>query len=139
MSGIKRKSTTSARGDAKSKSKKLKTEKSFPKHSTTQKVTHHAKSSNKPKTNEDSDELLESDTSEDENGFYGFSANKNAGEDMPEDDDSEDGPVVNNTEASEPNIQAGNKTTSREEHRSPALAALNGMLSSVTWNRSICR
>ena len=91
MAGIKRKSAVSTPADVKTKSKKVKVEKSAPKS-----VSKHAVKPVKPvkkpkKVKEDvSDDLDESDTSEKENGFYGFSANGDTAMNDVSDVDSED-------------------------------------------------
>tara|TARA_R110002003_G_scaffold23_1_gene1096 strand:- start:1322 stop:2113 length:792 start_codon:yes stop_codon:yes gene_type:complete len=70
MAGIKRKSVVSTTADIKSKSKKVKVDKAASKSDS----KHAVKPAKKSKKAESSDELEESDTSEQENGFYGFSA-----------------------------------------------------------------
>ena len=72
MAGIKRKSAAPAQIDTKSSSKKIRVEKPAKKSS----AKSEAKPPKKSKVQDQSEELVESDTSEDENGFYGFSANE---------------------------------------------------------------
>lgn len=87
MAGIKRKSAVATpAADSKSKSKKAKVEKSASKGDSKHAVKP-AKKSKKAKE-ESSDELEESDTSEQENGFYGFSANEDV--EMSDADSSEE-------------------------------------------------
>jgi pumilio family protein 6 len=92
MAGIKRKSAVSTPADVKTKSKKVKVEKSAPK-SGAKHAVKPVKPVKKPKkVKEDaSDDLDESDTSEKENGFYGFSANEDMDMNDASDADSEDG------------------------------------------------
>ncbi|KAH9865487.1 hypothetical protein J1614_009071 [Plenodomus biglobosus] len=88
MAGIKRKSTVPSTADAKSKSKKIKVDKPSSKRGSKHEVKP-VKKSNKAKE-ESADDLVESDTSEDENGFSGFSAAKDADVDMSDAESSED-------------------------------------------------
>lgn len=92
MAGIKRKSAAATQSDVKSKTKKVKVDKPA-KRSSDKDAVKPSKSSKKAKRELDSDELMESDTSEVENGFYGFSASK---DDV---DDEEDSFVGNALEA----------------------------------------
>ena len=90
MAGLKRKSGGSAVPDVKSKSKKLRVEKSAPMSSHKRDLAvREAKPSKKSKTQEESEPLIESDTSEDDNGFYGFSANEGETMDMDSTDASD--------------------------------------------------
>ncbi|KAF2120447.1 armadillo-type protein [Lophiotrema nucula] len=76
MAGVKRKSATSAPAETKVKSKKPKVEKTQSKRAAKDETTtRREKPAKKAKVEPESD-LEESDTSEVENGFYGFSANK---------------------------------------------------------------
>lgn len=77
MAGIKRKSTAVAHAESKSTSKKFKVDKPAKKLSVKRGATVQ-KPSKKAAPKDDVDELLESDTSEEANGFYGFSADKSA-------------------------------------------------------------
>ncbi|OAK98593.1 ARM repeat-containing protein [Phaeosphaeriaceae sp. SRC1lsM3a] len=87
MAGIKRKSAVATpAGDSKSKSKKVKVEKTTSKGDSKHAVKPVKKS--KKAKEESSDELEESDTSEQENGFYGFSANEDV--EMSDADSSEE-------------------------------------------------
>jgi hypothetical protein len=86
MAGIKRKSEVSKPTDTKSKSKKAKVEKSSSK-SESKHAVKPVKKSKKAKA-ESEDELEESDTSEQENGFYGFSAKEDV--EMSDADSSEE-------------------------------------------------
>ncbi|KAF2034970.1 pumilio domain-containing protein [Setomelanomma holmii] len=89
MAGIKRKSAVPATADVKSKSKKVKVDKTSSKSDS----KHALKPAKKSKKAESSDELDESDTSEQDNGFYGFSAKedtKMSGADSSEDAEMED-------------------------------------------------
>lgn len=128
MGGIKRKSATPAQTDTKTKSKKVKVEKSSSKHSAKHDVAHRPKASKKPKIKDDSDDLIESDTSEDENGFHGFAANKEAAVGTSEDEDSEVDVEAQTSEDSEPKKEKRSKKISQEEYKTSALAALNGTL-----------
>jgi pumilio family protein 6 len=130
MGGIKRKSATPAQTDIKAKTKKAKVEKPSTKHSAKHDVAHRPKTSKKPKIKDDSDELVESDTSEDDNGFNGFAANKEAGGSTSEDEDSEVAAKVDSSEDSEPK-QKRSKQKSQEEYKTSALAALNGTFNSL--------
>jgi pumilio family protein 6 len=130
MAGIKRKSEASAPTDIKSKIKKSKVEKTSSKHSTKQDVAHRPKTSKKPKQkddSDDSDDLMESDTSEVENGYHGFSANKEAAA-TSEDDDSEEDVKADSTEDSEPKREKRSKLKPQEEYKASGLAALSGTL-----------
>jgi len=140
MAGIKRKSVTSAQPDAKSKNKKVKVDKPAAKRSTNRDAIKPAKSSKKAKRKGDSDtdELIESDTSEGSNGFYGFSANKSAGASADEGDDTdtdveadfEDGDGSNKKTSKKARINDNNsvKKSGPSENKSLALANLNGKL-----------
>jgi pumilio family protein 6 len=76
MAGIKRKSAVSTPMDIKAKSKKAKVDKPTSKSDSKRDSKHAVKPVKKSKKvkEESSDEVEESDTSEQENGFYGFSA-----------------------------------------------------------------
>jgi hypothetical protein len=129
MAGIKRKSEASAPTDIKSKIKKSKVEKTSSKHSTKHDVAHRPKTSKKPKPKDDSDDLMESDTSEVENGYHDFSANKEAAT-TSEDDDSEGDMKADSTEDSEPKKEKRSKLKPQEEYKASGLAALSGKLDS---------
>lgn len=145
MAGIKRKSGTTVQTDGKIKAKKVRVDKPT-KRSGDRDVVRHAKGSQKVKRNDDSDELMESDTSEPENGFYGFSAKGAAtGDDAT--DDGETGFVGGALEAAleddtkkDRKQERKDKNTKKEhrkdkedsggnsaaEEKPPALAGLNG-------------
>lgn len=129
MAGIKRKSEASAPTDIKSKIKKSKVEKTSSKHATKHDVAHRPKTSKKPKQKEDSDDLMESDTSEAENGYHGFSANKEAAT-TSDDDDSEGDVKADSTEDSEPKKEKRSKLKPQEEYKASGLAAMSGTLNS---------
>jgi pumilio family protein 6 len=132
MAGIKRKSEASAPTDIKSKIKKSKVEKSSSKHSTKHDVTHRPKTAKKPKKQDDSDDLMESDTSEVENGYHGFSANKEAAANS-EDDDSEGDAKADSTEDSEPKKEKRSKLKPQEEYKASGLAAMSGTLDTFPY------
>ena len=91
MAGLKRKSGSAAAPDVKSESKKLRVEKSAPKSSHKRDLAvRETKSSKKTKTKDESDPLIESDTTEDANGFYGFSATEGEAMDVDSSDASDD-------------------------------------------------
>lgn len=95
MAGVKRKSAVAPVPEAKSKSKKAKVEKSASKSQS----KHAVKPSKKSKKREESGpEFDESDTSEQENGFYGYSANEDVDMESPE----EDGSDADDNEEGEP-------------------------------------
>lgn len=131
MAGIKRKSTVATASDPKSKSKKVKVEKSTSK-SDSKHAVKPVKKTKKAKV-ESSDELDESDTSEPENGFYGFSANEDAV--MDDADSSEE---AGSMEDVTPSAKASKHKSDdkaaehKKKHKSDApdskLAELNGML-----------
>ncbi|KAF2706579.1 ARM repeat-containing protein [Pleomassaria siparia CBS 279.74] len=125
MAGIKRKSVAPTQPEIKSKSKKVKVEKSSSKPSTKHEVAHRPKSSKKPKTKDDSDDLIESDSSEDEDGFHGFAADKGAAVSTSEDEDMDMDAKADSTEDSEPKREKRVKKPSQEEYKTSALAALN--------------
>ncbi|KAF2866771.1 armadillo-type protein [Massariosphaeria phaeospora] len=89
MGGIKRKTETTAQTESKSKSKKIKVDKSSTKRPAKADAVKPTKISKKAKVQENAEELIESDTSEEENGFHGVSAKKVAGPAIPEDEDVE--------------------------------------------------
>lgn len=89
MAGLKRKSAVATQSDSKSKSKKAKVDKPAAKRSKDSNAVKPAKISKKSKVDDDSDDLMESDTSEPENGFYGFSADKSSGSNSAGHDDSD--------------------------------------------------
>lgn len=124
MAGIKRKSAAAAQPDVKSKSKKVRTEKR-----SGDKDVKSTKSSKKAKRDVESDDLIESDTSEDENGFTGFSASKDADEDVSMDDEDEDDFVGGELEAAlgKDNKKKDHKSSKGSESKEDksGLAALN--------------
>lgn len=137
MAGIKRKSAVAAPTESKAHSKKVKVDKSSAKRASKSDSSRPAKSSKKSKPKEEPEDLVESDTSEDENGFYGFSANKDEALSSSGDEKS--------LEVARPNGQALKRKESSEMHpervkklndsasgsngaKGAPLAALNGML-----------
>ncbi|KAL1599722.1 Pumilio y domain member 6 [Paraconiothyrium brasiliense] len=98
MAGIKRKSAAAAQPEVKTKSKKVKVDKPA-KRSSDKDAVKLPKGSKKAKRENDSDDLVESDTSEADNGFYGFSASKGVDEDVSMDDGEDDGFVGDELEA----------------------------------------
>jgi pumilio family protein 6 len=143
MAGIKRKSAAAVQPEVKSKSKKVKVDKPT-KRSSDKDTVKLPKSSKKAKRETDSDDLVESYTSETENGFAGFSASKGEDEDASMDDAADDGFVGDELEAALENDTAKDKKKGkkekdgRSEHKKPsrdsgaaedkssALAGLNG-------------
>ena len=147
MAGIKRKSAAAAQPDVKNKSKKVKVDKPT-KRSSDKDAVKLPKSSKKAKREDNSDELEQSDTSEAENGFYGFSASKGEDEDVSMDENEDGGFVGDELEAALKNDTAKDqkkkdkqgkngkseptkdKKTSKgsgaAEEKSSALAGLNG-------------
>ncbi|KAF2003290.1 ARM repeat-containing protein [Amniculicola lignicola CBS 123094] len=91
MAGLKRKTAVATQSDDKKHSKKVKIEKGSSK-SATKRSSKDSKSAATPRTRfeHDEDDIVESDTTEDENGAYGFSANKSAQVDSAEEDNNED-------------------------------------------------
>ena len=129
MAGIKRKSAVATPSDTKSKTKKVKVDKSAAKSSAKHEVKP-AKKSKKAKV-ESSDELNESDTSEQENGFYGFSANEDA--DMPDADSSEDEDAMEDVKQDKKahkrkseDESAGDNKKAKSDAPDSKLAELNG-------------
>lgn len=104
MAGIKRKSVASAPRDPKVKSKKVKVDKSTAKRPAEHNAAKQAQTPTKTKLKVEPDGLVESDTSEDENGFYGFSAD-NTTTLSSSDGSSADEPGA----SSEPDKKEGNK------------------------------
>lgn len=127
MAGIKRKSAPPVQAEVKTKSKKAKVENSSGKRASnlaTSKLT------KKTKVQNESDSLVESDTSEDENGFYGFEANSGEGvSSSEEEEDSSDEVETANTSGKvhKANEASGNPAGGSEGQKQTALAALNGM------------
>lgn len=114
MAGVKRKSAAAAQPEIKSKSKKVKVDKST-KRSSDKDAVKLSKSSKKSKRKHDSDDLMESDTSEVENGFYGFSASKGEDEDASMDDEADDGFVGDELEAALESDTTKDKKKSKKE------------------------
>jgi pumilio family protein 6 len=138
MAGIKRKSAVSTPADVKTKSKKVKVEKSAPK-SGSKHAVKPVKTVKKPKkVKEDaSDDLDESDTSEKENGLYGFSANEETDMNDASDVDSKDGEAVEDVKQSgkadkrksESKVTIDNKKPKGDTtDQSAAFAAANGTM-----------
>jgi pumilio family protein 6 len=127
MAGIKRKSTVPSANETKSKSKKAKVEKSTSKRDSKHEVKPVKKS--KPAKEESSEELEESDTSEPENGFYGFSA--------AQDDDAQMSDVDSSEDVSEAPKQNGKaKKSNDEENQKPKGDASGSKLEGL--NGTIC-
>lgn len=133
MAGIKRKSAVSTpAADTKTKSKKVKVEKSASKSKSDAKhAVKPAKKSKKAKE-ESSDDFEESDTSEQENGFYGFSA-ANEDAEMSDADSSEDGEPMEDVKQNgkahkrmSEEAAAGDKKKSKSDAPDSKLAELNG-------------
>ncbi|KAF2735478.1 ARM repeat-containing protein [Polyplosphaeria fusca] len=79
MAGIKRKSAAQSLVEPRSKSKKAKVEKHASKRTAKdERATHRSKKPITVEKSSESDDLVESDTSGDENGFYGFAADEEA-------------------------------------------------------------
>lgn len=114
MAGIKRKSAAAVQPEVKSKSKKVKTDKPA-KRSSDKNADKPTKSSKKSKRKDDSDDLMESDTSEVENGFYGFSASKGEVEDVSMGDEADDGFLGEELEAALDNDTAKEKKKSKKD------------------------
>jgi pumilio homology domain family member 6 len=128
MAGIKRKSAPPVQAEVKTKSKKAKVENSSGERAA--KPTN-SKLTKKAKVQDESDSLVESDTSEDENGFYGFEANSGEGVSSSEEDEGSSGEEI---ETAKPNGKAHkakepstNSAGGSEGQKQTALAALNGM------------
>ncbi|KAL6708515.1 Pumilio y domain member 6 [Coniothyrium glycines] len=109
MAGIKRKSAVQAASDSKSKSKKVKVDKSTSKRDSKHEVKPAKKS--KPAKEDSSDDFEESDTSEPENGFYGFSAAQDEDEDMSD---------AGSSEAVEGSSLENGKTPERSDNKQKA-------------------
>lgn len=123
MAGIKRKSAVASVPEVKSKSKKVKTDK--PSSKTDSK--HAVKPAKKSKRKEESPELEESDTSEQENGFYGFSAN----EDVEMQSAEEEGMEADSSENAMEDVKKTGKpaksaATEHGDGSESKLASLNG-------------
>lgn len=140
MAGVKRKSTAPTGSETKVKSKKIKVDAPAGERSTKHESAKPAKTPKKTKPKDESDELIESDTSEDDNGFYGFSAGKTTAASSSEDlDDDESEPVTKTikhhakAEKGDKKQHANGKKSSKEsvsaEKKSSALAGINGMRS----------
>jgi pumilio family protein 6 len=133
MAGIKRKSAVSAPAvDTKSKSKKVKVEKSTSKGDSKHAVKPSKKS--KKAKEESSDDFEESDTSEQENGFYGFSANEDV--EMSDADSSEDAEPMEDVKQNGKALKrksdeqaTDDKKKSKSDSSDSKLAELNGTCS----------
>lgn len=127
MAGIKRKSVVSDRSDGKVKSKKLEVEKKAAKQAGREPSR---KRSKKVEVENRSDGSEESDTSEQENGFYGFSANKKSGRESSESNVTSDEEVEDSkSTTSKEKISKGSFKPIRDsggDQRGSALANLNG-------------
>ncbi|KAH6861136.1 armadillo-type protein [Alternaria rosae] len=95
MAGIKRKSTGASASEVKDKSKKVKVDKPTTK-SEKKRDVKPVKKAKKTKE-ESSDDFEESDTSEKDNGFYGFSAADGADVDMSDAESSDEQPTKSNS------------------------------------------
>lgn len=140
MAGVKRKSAAPIQSENKAKSKKLKVDKSSSKRPV-KSATVREKPSKKAKITEESDELIESDTSEEDNGFYGFSANEEEALSGSEDDYSGESSeperttkqlskasLRKNTEGK--TLKSDKKSSSQQvdKEKASGLAAVNGRL-----------
>ncbi|KAF2266812.1 ARM repeat-containing protein [Lojkania enalia] len=128
MAGIKRKSVPPTHPDTKLKSKKAKVEKSSV--DATEELAIRREKPKKAGTEENTDGVVEYGTSEDENGIYGFAADKNSaltssdeGDEGAEDSDSSDegGDEMdidkkNIASEKQPTLSTLNATSSREAH-----------------------
>ncbi|KAI2487737.1 CPL domain containing protein [Pyrenophora tritici-repentis] len=106
MAGIKRKSAGATAPEIKTKSKKVKVDKPTSKHESKHEVKP-AKKPSKSKKEESPGGSEESDTSEQENGFYGFSAAEGADVDMSDAESSE--------EIEEQDAKSNGKTRKRKD------------------------
>ena len=129
MAGIKRKSAAAAQPEVKAKSKKVKVDKPA-KRSSDKDAAKKTKSSKKAKRDHDSDELMESDTSEAENGFYGFSAKEATDEGDSADEDGFVGDALDaaldDDTKDKKKDKKQSKGSSAAEEKPSALAGLNG-------------
>lgn len=134
MAGIKRKSAAAAQPEVKAKSKKVKVDKPA-KRSSDKDAAKKTKSSKKAKRDHDSDELMESDTSEAENGFYGFSAKEATDEGDSADEDGFVGDALDaalddetkeDKKKDKKKDKKQSKSSSAAEEKPSALAGLNG-------------
>jgi pumilio homology domain family member 6 len=145
MAGIKRKSSAPSHPEVKTKSKKSKTDNAPLKHSTEYDASR-KKTSKKAKIEEESEALIESDTTEDEHGFYGFSANADEALDSSEDEGTDQASAPSKTSTRGLKIQKPQEqnqkqkksenaikadTQSNSKVKSTVLDTLNGML---TWS-----
>ncbi|KAF2856204.1 ARM repeat-containing protein [Plenodomus tracheiphilus IPT5] len=119
MAGIKRKSTVPSSADTKSNSKKIKVEKPTSKRGSKHEVKPVKKS--KKAKEDSSDDLVGSDSSEEENGFSGFSAAKDADVDMSDTESSEDVDM----DASESNGKTQKEHKAKSDASESKLANLN--------------
>jgi len=145
MAGLKRKSGSAAASEVKSKSKKVKVDKSGSKSSHKRDLAvRESKPSKKAKTQIESESLVESDTSEEENGFYGFSATEGERMDVDSsdasdsDDDKKKKSKSKKDKEEKPEKRKHKGKTRYEElkqlqgpPKDSALAALNGMSNST--------
>jgi pumilio family protein 6 len=132
MAGIKRKSAVSTTADVKTKSKKVKVEKSAPK-SVSKHAVKPVKKSKKVKEESPKD-MDESNTSEKENGFNGFSANEDADMNDSDADSEDDEPMGDVTQNGKAHKRKSEDKTSKDTKKlksdptdqSAAFAAANG-------------
>jgi pumilio homology domain family member 6 len=125
MAGIKRKSAAPVATEAKSKNKKAKLDKSS-KVSAKDDVVPRTKSSKKQKVIEEPEDSVESDTTEDEIGFDGFSASKEETFDSHETSDSTDDSELHQDKEPSNAIKAVKSSQAQPDGQSSALSALNG-------------
>lgn len=124
MAGIKRKSAVPTTSDSKSKSKKVKVDKPASKSGSKHEVKPVKKS--KPAKEESSDDFEESDTSEPENGFYGFSAAQDEDVEMSDADSSEDTEDVPQQNGKSQKNGSEYKQKLKSDASGSKLAGLNG-------------
>jgi pumilio family protein 6 len=114
MAGIKRKSPTVTQSSTK-QSKKLKVE----------------KSTKKAPPKEESEDLVESDTSEDEHGYFGFAAKEEGTADSSEDDSSDSDEQSERTRKA---IQKNTESKTASDQQKPsALENLNGRVIKIAY------
>lgn len=138
MAGIKRKTSVPSASETKVKNKKVKVEKPAAKRTSKHEVKPAKK---RPKVDDDSSgDLDESDTSEQENGFYGFSAAKHeetVGSNVDDSEDADQDTAVSTGKAHKRKTGAeavkNGKKLNKEDSESK-LAELNG-LSSLSFSQ----
>jgi pumilio family protein 6 len=138
MAGIKRKSAVPTSSDTKSSTKKAKVEKGTSK-SDSKHAVKSVKKAKKAKVESSDDGLEESDTSEPENGFYGFSAKEDV--EMSDAESIEDGEPMEDVkqDGKAHKRKTGDESTeSTKKSKSDApvdskLAELNGTFPTSSW------